>query len=51
MFHPQAIQLTHILSTEVLEQIAAHQLVAKCHEDPFFHLLSADGQAIGARGT
>jgi hypothetical protein len=34
-----------------LEQVSAHQLVAKCHEDPFFHLLAADGQAIGARAS
>ena len=51
MLHPQAIQLPHVLTAEVLEQVAAHQLVAQCHENAFFHLLAADRQAIGARAT
>jgi hypothetical protein len=28
MFHPQAIQLPHVFTAEVLEQVSAHQLVA-----------------------
>ena len=51
MFHPQAVQLAHVLAAEVLEQVAAHQLVAQCHENAFFHLLAADRQAVGARAT
>ena len=51
MLHPQPIQLAHVLAAEVLEQVAAHQLVAQCHENAFFHLLAADGQAIGARAS
>ena len=51
MFHSQAVQLPHVLPAEVLEQVAAHQLVAECHENAFFHLLAADGQAVGARAT
>jgi hypothetical protein len=51
MLHPQPIQLAHVLSTEVFEEIPPHQLVAECDENPFFHLLAADGQAIGARAT
>ena len=43
MLHPQSIQLAHVLSAEVLEEVPAHQLVAKCDEDPFFHLPAADG--------
>ena len=35
MFHPQAVQLPHVLAAEVLEQVAAHQLVAQCHENAF----------------
>ena len=38
----------HVLSAEVLEVIPAHQLVAKRYEDPFFHLLAADGQPVRA---
>jgi hypothetical protein len=41
MLHPQAIQLAHVLSAEVLEEISAHQLVAKCRENAFLYLLSA----------
>jgi len=51
MLHPQSVQLAHVLSAEVLEEVPAHQLVAKCDEDPFLHLLTADGQAIGAGAT
>ncbi|HTH03092.1 MAG TPA: hypothetical protein VL882_22615 [Vicinamibacterales bacterium] len=48
MFHSQAVQLPDVLATELLEQVTAHQLVAKCHEDAFFNLLATDGVAIGA---
>ena len=42
------MQLAHVLTTEILEQVAAHQLVAQGHEDPLFHLLAADGQPVAA---
>jgi hypothetical protein len=48
MLHPQSIQLAHVLSAAVLEEVPAHQLVAKRDEDPFLHLLAADGQAVRA---
>jgi hypothetical protein len=51
MFQPQSIQLAHVLSAEVLEEVTAHQFVAKCDEDPFFDLLAADRESIGARAT
>ena len=51
VLHPQAIQLAHVLTAEVLEQIAAHQLIAQRHENSLLHLLAADGQAIGARAA
>ena len=40
--------LARELAAEVLEQVAAHQLVAQCHENAFLHFLAADGQAIRA---
>jgi hypothetical protein len=49
MLHSQPIQLANVLAAEVLEQIAAHQLLAKCHQDALFHLLAADRQPIGTR--
>jgi hypothetical protein len=51
MLHPQAVQLPHVLTTEILEQVSAHQLVAQCHENAFFDFLAADRQAIGAGAT
>ena len=48
MLHSQAIQLANVLAAEVLEEIPAHQPVAESHEYSLFHLLAADGQAIGA---
>jgi hypothetical protein len=48
MVNPQPIQLADVLAAEVLEQIAAHQLLAEGDEDAFLDLLAADGQAIGA---
>ena len=46
MLHSETIQLPHVLTAEVLEQVAAHQFVPKCHEDAFFHLLAADGSRL-----
>jgi len=51
VLHPQAIQLADVLSAEVLEEVPPHQLVAQRHQHAFFHLLAADGQAIGARAS
>jgi hypothetical protein len=51
MLHPQPIQLAHVFVAEVLEQVPAHQLVAKGRQDTLFHLLAADRQAIGARAS
>ena len=51
VLHPQPIQLAHVLAAEVLEQVPAHQLVALRDDHAFFHLLAADGQAIGARAS
>jgi hypothetical protein len=48
MVHPQPIQLAHVFSTEVFEEIPAHQFVSERHENPLLHLLAADGQAIRA---
>jgi hypothetical protein len=42
MLHSQPIQLTHVLSAEVFEEIAAHQLLAKSHQDELFHLRAAE---------
>jgi hypothetical protein len=49
--HSQAIQLANVLAAEVLEQLAAHQLLAKGDQDALFHLLAADRQAIGSRAS
>jgi hypothetical protein len=51
MLHSQPIQLADVLSTEVFEEIPAHQLVAARDENALLDLLAADGQAIGARAT
>jgi len=48
MFHSQPVQLAHVLATELLEQVTAHQLVAERHEDAFFDFPAADRVAIGA---
>lgn len=51
MLHAQPVQLAHVLSAEVLEQVSAHQLVAERHENPLLDLLAADRQAIGVRAS
>jgi hypothetical protein len=51
MLHSQSVQLAHVLATEVLEQVPAHQLVAEGHQDTLFHLLAADRQAVRARAS
>lgn len=48
MLHPQAIQFANVLAAEILEQIAAHQLVAERDKNSFFNLLAAGGNAIRA---
>jgi hypothetical protein len=48
MLHSQRIQLADVLAAEVFEEVAAHQLLAKSHQDSLFHLLATDRQTVRA---
>jgi hypothetical protein len=48
VLHAKPIQLAHVFTAEVFEEVASHQLVAKRDEDALFDFLTTDGQAVGA---